>query len=120
MQETRMNEPLEFLTIIPTFRRPRELRAAITSVLQQDYVTKKVVVVDDCPDGSAAAIVEEFPEVFYLRNPAPSGGWPGRVRNYAFDYLVAAGVNASYVHFLDDDDTVPPGHYRDVKKEFEQ
>ena len=82
-------------------------------------MTKIIVVADDCPDGSAIQVVSDFPEVIYLKNPKPSGGWPGRVRNCALSYVYQNRIRADYVHFLDDDDTVPKGHYARLKETFE-
>jgi len=111
---------LDFLVIIPTHKRPGSLRKAITSALSQTDITKQIIVADDCPDGSAAEVVRNFPQVIYLKNPNPSGGWPSRVRNFAFNSSRAMGIEARYVHFLDDDDTVPAGHYAVVKQAFNQ
>src|ERR1700722_16059758 len=110
----------DFLVIIPTYRRRDPLRAAIKSALGQIGITKRIIVVDDCPDGSAAEVVRDFPEVTYLKTSTPSRGWPGRVRNFAFNSSREMGIRANYVHFLDDDDTVPDGHYAVVKKTFYQ
>lgn len=110
----------DFLVIIPTYKRQDALRAAIRSAVNQRGVTKRIVVADDCPDGSAADVVRKFPEVIYLKNPEPSGGWPGRVRNFALEACRGTGIKARHVHFLDDDDTVPEGHYAVAKETFEQ
>jgi hypothetical protein len=48
-----------------------------------------------------------------LRNPRPTGGNPGVVRNLAWPR-----ARGSYVHFLDDDDIVPMGHYAAVAATF--
>ena len=102
--------------IIPTFRRPLELREALDSVLGQGAVSVEVIVVDDSPEGSAQSVVENLgdPRVSYLRNRAPTGGVPGIVRNLGWP--VARG---RYIHFLDDDDLVPEGHYAVAKAAFE-
>jgi GT2 family glycosyltransferase len=94
-------------TVIPTFRRPQPLVEAIQSVLAQK-VDVEIVVVDDSPEQSArdAVAALKAPEVTYLPNPSPTGGWPARVRNLAWPR-----TRAPYVHFLDDDDLVPEGHY---------
>jgi glycosyltransferase involved in cell wall biosynthesis len=110
----------DFLVIIPTFRRPVALRMAIETALAQTETTKQIIIADDCPEGSAVSVAQEFADVLYLKNPIPSGGWPGRVRNFAFDQSREMGLAARYVHFLDDDDTVPVGHYSAVKKVFEE
>jgi glycosyltransferase involved in cell wall biosynthesis len=113
-------EPVDFLVIVPTYRRPELLAEALRSVLRQGGVSKHILVVDDCPDGSARAVVSSIdPSIAYLQNPHPSGGWPGKVRNYGIDSSIAVGITARYVHFLDDDDTVPEGHYRRARHAFE-
>ncbi|HEY1313086.1 MAG TPA: glycosyltransferase, partial [Steroidobacteraceae bacterium] len=102
----------DFLVIVPTYRRPEFLAAALRSALSQSGVSKQIIVVDDCPDGSAGPIVASLdPAIIYLKNPHPSSGWPARVRNYGFDTSLQMGIRARFVHFLDDDDTVPDGHY---------
>ena len=107
---------IDFSVVIPTFRRPKQLMEAIRSVLGQKGVTLEVLVIDDCPDGSAGETVEDLrePRVSYLRNPAPTGGIPSVVRNLALP--IATG---RFVHFLDDDDIVPDGHYWNVMTAFE-
>jgi glycosyltransferase involved in cell wall biosynthesis len=107
------------LVIVPTYRRPEFLAAALRSVLSQSGATKQIIVVDDCPDGSAREVVTSIdPGIIYLKNPQPSGGWPAKVRNYGFETSLARGIRSRFVHFLDDDDTVPDGHYEHVKQAF--
>jgi glycosyltransferase involved in cell wall biosynthesis len=113
-----MTKFLDFLIIIPTHNRSGPLRAAIASVFSQTGVTTQIIVADDNPDGSAADVVNEFPEVIYLKTPEHSKGWPGRVRNYAFFSSLEMGIKANYVHFLDDDDTVAEGIYTIAKNTF--
>jgi GT2 family glycosyltransferase len=109
----------DFLVIVPTYRRPEFLAAALRSALSQSGVRKQIIVVDDCPDGSARQVVANLdPAIIYLQNPHPSGGWPAKVRNYGFEKSIAMGIEARFVHFLDDDDTVPDGHYEHVKQAF--
>jgi len=106
---------VDISVVIPTFRRPRELTESLDSALAQRGVSLEVVVVDDSPEGSAAAVVEHLrdPRVRYLRNPNPSGGMPSRVRNLGWPL-----TSGRLVHFLDDDDRVPPGHYAVVQEAF--
>jgi GT2 family glycosyltransferase len=94
-------------TVIPTFRRPQPLVEAIRSVLAQK-VDVEIVVVDDSPEQSARDAVASLNarEVTYLPNPTPTGGWPSRVRNLGWPK-----TSAPFIHFLDDDDLVPEGHY---------
>jgi glycosyltransferase involved in cell wall biosynthesis len=106
---------VDFSVVIPTFRRPRELRESIASALGQQGVTVEVCVVDDSPEGSAAAVVSELADsrVTYVKNPLPTGGIPSVVRNLGWP--LAQGV---FLHFLDDDDIVVQGHYAAVMAAF--
>jgi glycosyltransferase involved in cell wall biosynthesis len=106
----------DFSVVIPTYRRKNELTEAIASVCSQTGVTLEILVVDDCPDGSAREVVESLHDerITYLRNPCPTGGRPSIVRNLAWPR-----AKGSFVHFLDDDDIVPEGHYAAVKAAFE-
>src|SRR5262245_23068129 len=99
---------VDIAVVIPTFRRPKQLAAALESVLAQD-VRVEVVVVDDSPEQSARETVEGFGSIWvkYVANPHPSGGRPSRVRNLGWPL-----TRAPVLHFLDDDDLVPEGHYR--------
>ena len=106
---------VEFSVVIPTYRRPQELLEAVHSVLGQLEVTVEVIIVDDSPEGSACAVVKRLndPRVTYFRTPKPTGGVPSVVRNLGFPH-----ANGIFVHFLDDDDIVPSGHYGAVKEAF--
>jgi GT2 family glycosyltransferase len=108
----RVNVPVDFSVVIPTFRRPSELFEAISSVLRQHDVSIEVFVIDDSPEGSAEETVRGIgdPRVIYLKNPNPTGGVPSVVRNIGWP--MASGT---FVHFLDDDDIVTEGHYVAVK-----
>jgi GT2 family glycosyltransferase len=107
--------PVDFSVVIPTFRRNRELAEALASVQAQQGVTLEVLVVDDCPDGGARPVVEGLgdPRVSYQRNPSPTGGIPSVVRNLGWPL-----AKGRFVHFLDDDDIVPDGHYAAVAATF--
>ena len=106
---------IEFSVIIPTYRRPRELLDAVSSALSQVEVTVEIAVVDDSPEGSAREVVETINDrrVAYLKNPHPTGGIPSVVRNLAWP-----SAKGTFVHFLDDDDIVPDGHYAAVRDAF--
>jgi glycosyltransferase involved in cell wall biosynthesis len=108
---------IEFSVVIPTFRRPRELKEAIVSVLSQDMVEVEVIVVDDSPEGSAREVNDGFNDdrVTYLKNPVPTGGIPSIVRNLGWPH-----ARGAFVHFLDDDDIVPAGYYAAVREAFAQ
>ncbi len=106
---------IDFSVVIPTFHRPKELSAAISSVLRQHDATIEVFVIDDSPEGSAEETARAFqdPRLTYLRNPNPTGGVPSVVRNIGWPL-----AKGEFVHFLDDDDIVTEGHYAAVKAAF--
>jgi glycosyltransferase involved in cell wall biosynthesis len=101
--------------VIPTFRRPKQLTEAIASVLGQTGVSVEVIVIDDSPEASAKTVVARVGDarVRYVKNPAPTGGIPSAVRNLGWPL-----AQGTFIHFLDDDDIVPEGHYAVVKKIF--
>lgn len=94
--------------VMPTLQRPGPLVEAVRSALDQTGVQVEVIVIDDCPRGSAERAVRSLRDsrVRYLRNPERSVGRPAPVRNLGWP--LATG---KYLHFLDDDDLVPAGHY---------
>lgn len=108
---------MDISVVIATFRRPTELKEALASVLRQTGASLEVIVVDDSPEGSAHEVVRnaQDPRVRYLRNPEPTGGFPSVVRNLGWPLTQGA-----LVHFLDDDDLVPDGHYAAVRTAFSQ
>jgi glycosyltransferase involved in cell wall biosynthesis len=106
---------IDISVVLPTFRRSALLREAIESVRAQKGAEVELIVVDDSPEGSAAAIAGEFPDlVRYFRNPKPTGGFPSVVRNLGWPL-----ARGRFVHFLDDDDLVPEGHYAAAIAAFE-
>ncbi|HYQ03520.1 MAG TPA: glycosyltransferase [Polyangiaceae bacterium] len=94
--------------VIPTFRRPQLLPEAIASALNQVGPSVEVIVVDDCPDGSARELIERQDDsrISYFRKDPPSRGRPALVRNSGWPK-----TQGRYVHFLDDDDRVAAGFY---------
>ena len=108
---------VDISVIIPTFRRPVQLREAILSVLHQSGAEIEILVVDDSPERSAEAVVESIRDarIVYMTNPQPTGGFPSRVRNFAWPR-----ATGGLVHFLDDDDMIPQGYYAAVKAVFSE
>jgi GT2 family glycosyltransferase len=102
---------LDVSVIIPTFRREPALVEALESVLSQRDGRLEVFVVDDSPEASARGPVGRLRDsrVTYIANPTPSHGLPALVRNIAWPQ-----ARGQAVHFLDDDDRVPAGHYAAV------
>lgn len=108
---------LDVSVVIPTFRRPRLVLEAVESALAQEGASIEVLVLDDSPEGSARDAIEGIrdPRVRYSKRAVPSGGNPAQVRNAG-----AAEARGRFVHFLDDDDIVKPGAYRDAVAAFDR
>lgn len=95
--------------IIPTLRRPEGLERAVRSVFAQTGVADRlatIVVVDNDPRGSAAALVQQLAAeapvpVFYRHARRPG---VATARNAGL-----AATDASLVAFLDDDEAASPG-----------
>lgn len=106
---------VDFSVVIPTFRRPKQLREAMLSALEQNGVSVEIIVVDDSPEASAEEVTKELCDVrvTYLKDPKPTGGIPSIVRNLGWPR-----ATGSYIHFLDDDDIVSEKYYAAVKAEF--
>ncbi len=89
--------------IIPTYRRPEQVRAAAESALAQTWAELEVLIIADGPDPQTRAAVQGLdPRLRYLELPENAG--PAAARN--------AGVRASHgqwLAFLDDDDLMLPG-----------
>jgi len=99
--------------IIPTYKRPKNLNNALTSVADQDYKNKEVIVVCDNGDGSeyndetqeiVDSVRKDFPDVvikliFHRLNRNGAAA-----RNTGF--LSSCG---EYISLLDDDDIYLPG-----------
>jgi glycosyltransferase involved in cell wall biosynthesis len=108
---------IDISIVMATYRRPTTIVDAIKSILDQGGVHVEVLVVDDCPDGSAEAAVLGIgdPRVRYMRNPHPSNGRPAIPRNVGWPL-----TTGEIIHFADDDDLVPAGLYADVVAEFKR
>ncbi len=96
----------EVSVVVPTYKREREVVAAVESALAQRAVTLEVIVVDDSPEGTARAAIEGIgdPRVRYVKRAVPSGGVPAHVRNEG-----GALARGAYLQFLDDDDRLAEG-----------
>jgi glycosyltransferase involved in cell wall biosynthesis len=93
--------------VIPTCRRPGALaRAAASALAQEIGVAAELVVVDNDPAGSAAAMVSAMAEgapipVRYVHAPEPG---VANARNVGVD-----AARGEFIAFLDDDEAAPPG-----------
>jgi glycosyltransferase involved in cell wall biosynthesis len=98
-----MTQAVDISFIIPTYRRPALLAEALRSILELTSLSVEVRVIDDSPDGEAAAVVSSLQDgrIHYTLREVPSGGRPAKLRNEA-----AAQALGSVLYFLDDDDVV--------------
>jgi len=106
---------IDISIVMATYRRPTSIVDAIRSILDQRGVRVEVLVVDDCPNGSAEPVVLGIgdPRVRYIRNPNPSKGRPAVPRNVGWPQ-----TSADIIHFADDDDLVPEGLYAEALQAF--
>ena len=96
-----------YSAVMVTFRRPHELRRALDAVMAQAAPPTFVIVADNDPAGSGAAVIAEgrWPvPVHHLpmaRNLGPAGGWAA-----AMDDAAARPDRGEWVLVLDDDDPI--------------
>jgi len=95
-----MHGPL-VTVVMPVFNAEQFVGDALESVLAQEYEPIEVITVDDGSTDSSAAILQSFPDVRYLRQPARSGA--SEARNVG-----VAAARGEFVAFVDADDVVPP------------
>ena len=106
-----MNDAEPLITvIIPTFRRPKLLRRAILSVLNQTFSTFQVCVYDNASNDNTQQVVTELAET------------DSRIKYYCHEQNIGAlanfnyglkEVNTPFFSFLDDDDLLLP-HFFEV------
>ncbi len=95
-----------FSVIVPAYGVQAYLRAAIESVLDQDFSDVEIVAVDDCSPDRSGDILDDLAErdsrvrVLHLPENVGLGG----ARNAG-----VAAATGEYILFLDGDDTLSPG-----------
>lgn len=93
---------------VPAYRRPKLLRRALQSVADQTYPHWRCVVFDDCPDGSARAIVEACGDGrFQYRRNDRSLGAIGNIDQCFRNRPFAGG---HYACVVEDDNFLLPQH----------
>ena len=88
--------------IIPTYKRPEKLGNALASVEKSCSLAHEVIVIDDCPDGSAFQVAMQYKVRYFYK--AGQGRGLSQSRNIGIG--LASG---KYLVFLDDDDSLAPG-----------
>jgi glycosyltransferase involved in cell wall biosynthesis len=110
------SEPL-ITAIIPTYQRPRLLKRAIHSVLNQTYPNLQVCIYDNASGDETEAVVREIAEkdqrVKYFCHPTNIGA----ARNFEYGL---SHVNTPYFSLLSDDDVLLPDFYTKSLQAFEK
>jgi len=114
-----MDEALKpmITTIIPTYRRPQQLKQAIRSVLQQTYPHFQVCVYDNDSGDDTALIITELakvdPRIKYYCHEENIGAY----NNFQFGL---EHVETPFFSFLSDDDFLLPDFYQIALGRFEE
>ncbi len=87
--------------VVPTYRRPEKLARALGSIAQALSQPSEVIVIDDCPDGSAFAVARQF-QAQYVHK---AGRDRGQSASRNIGLALARG---RWLCFLDDDDFFMP------------
>jgi glycosyltransferase involved in cell wall biosynthesis len=93
---------------VPTYRRPKLLKRALTSLLEQTYQDWRCIVLDDCRDASGRPIVEELrdPRIQYTQNPQRLGA----LGNIDQAFAPRPKLDGKYAFVLEDDNYLLPMH----------
>ena len=93
---------------VPTFRRPRLLKRALSSIIDQTHVDWRCVVFDDCPMGSARSVVDKMQDdrISYIRNLTQLGATGNIDRSFTRGPL----LGGRYAFVLEDDNYLLPDH----------
>lgn len=90
---------LSFSVVIPAYNSAKIIKNAISSCLQQTFLPKEIIVIDDCSIDNTVEIIKQFnsPLIKLLVNSSNRG--PSYSRN-----LGIKNSNSSWILFLDADD----------------
>lgn len=100
-------------TVIPTYRRPKQLQRAIRSVLNQTYPNFQVCIYDNDSGDETSSIVRQIakidPRVKYYCHSQNIGAF----KNFIFG-MERASVGTPFFSFLSDDDILLPEFYQEA------
>ncbi len=97
---------MDVSVLLPTFRRPRELRACLESIVASQLCPAEVIVGDDGGDEETRAVCESFKKFFPLVHLTPSG--PGSLA--ANLTRLVAQAKSPWCYLLHDDDFMVGNH----------
>ena len=108
----------EVIGLIPTFERPKLLRRAINSVLNQSYGNVKVKIFDDASNDETQDVVVKMQQgdkrIIYHRQEENIG----LKKNYRFAFTTK--IDSTYFSILSDDDFLLPNFYEEAVKVLEE
>lgn len=99
-----------FSIIIPTYNRANFIAATLRSVLDQEYVSFEVLVVDDGSEDNTAKVIQLYLVDNRVQYLPKENGERGVARNYGL-----ARACGEYVLFLDSDDLLHPNHLHTLR-----
>ncbi|SIS84415.1 glycosyltransferase family 2 protein [Belliella pelovolcani] len=101
--------------IIPTHNRPKLLKRAIQSVIEQKYNAFEILIVDDVNCQETENLIKGFSQsnLFYINNACGSGASSSRNLGVEFS-------KGDYISFLDDDDEWLPDKLSEQVKEIDK
>jgi hypothetical protein len=97
---------MDVSVLLPTFRRPRELRVCLESIVASQLCPAEVIVGDDGGDAETLAVCESFREFFPLVHLPPDG--PGSLA--ANLTRLVAQAKSPWCYLLHDDDFMAGNH----------
>ena len=92
----------ELTIIIPTYRRPEKLHRALSSIPATTNRPHEIIVIDDCPDGSAFEVAKKHGCRYIYKGGMDRG--QSHSRNIGINL-----ARGTYISFLDDDDIYAEG-----------
>ena len=103
----------KFSIIVPCFRDGKKLARCISSIKDQDYLEKEIIVVLDGKDSTASEVLKANPDVKVAYTPKEKSGAPV-ARN------IGAGIaQGDYLMFLDADTKLHPGSLTTFSEAFD-
>ena len=103
-----VKEPF-FSIVVPVYNRPQELEELLHSLLQQQYRSFEVVVVEDGSENRSEQVVQKLAGQLNIRYFYQPNQGPGPARNFGFSQ-----AKGDYLISFDSDCIIPPGYLQSV------
>lgn len=104
-----------FSIVIPAYNREKTVARAICSAVNQTYINKQIIVIDDGSKDNTAKVVNEFVEKFGIEYYYQQNGGAQRARNNGL-----AHAEGEYIIFLDSDDELLPTCLEEMVKVYKE